>query len=287
MIVAAALSAAATFAVPIAPAAAAAGKVAVVVRLSGSTTKTKCVPAGGTGLDILERGFPNTEIGSSGPYAGFVLKINNVGQSPPDDTHYWSYWHLSGSGTWKYSSTGAGSYTPKAGAVEGWSYVDGQNNAPSPPHKSYAAVCGSSPAPTHTATPTPTPTPTPRPTSAHPKTTAPPTPHKSAAHTHTTAAKAPASKTHHARRSAAPHPTPTHTPDHTASATATATPPSTSAPSTTSAAAVAADPPSSSPSPAAEHHAASSFRVWGTVAALIVIVLLGIGAYLRLRRRPE
>ncbi len=66
--------------------------------------------------------------------------------SPPhaDSTHYWSYWHDTGS-TWTYSGTGASGSTPAAGTVEGWSYVPGASSA-SPPAQSasglYAALCG-------------------------------------------------------------------------------------------------------------------------------------------------
>jgi hypothetical protein len=67
--------------------------------------------------------------------------------SPPhaDSTHYWSYWHDTGS-SWTYSGTGASGSTPSAGTVEGWSYVNGASSS-SPPAQSpgglYASLCGS------------------------------------------------------------------------------------------------------------------------------------------------
>jgi hypothetical protein len=35
---------------------------------------------------------------------------------------YWSYWHARAGGAWSYASSGAGSYQPKVGEVEGWSF---------------------------------------------------------------------------------------------------------------------------------------------------------------------
>jgi hypothetical protein len=284
-------TAAVTIVVPTLPAAATTTHVGIVVRLSNSSTVTKCVTAGGSGLDVLTRGFPNTQIGSSGPYAGFVLQINGVGQNPPDTTHYWSYWHSTGTGTWTYSGTGAGAYTPKAGTVEGWSYVNGQSDAPKPPRYTYAQVCAAadpttSPTPTrtpaHTATRTARPTPT-------AKTSATPAPrHTTAAHSATgpTPTPTPSPTTTHVR--------PTRSARTSAHAQPTVTARSTirqhtdsSTPVQTTAPAPAASPAISNAAAASSQPTSSGFPAWGTVVAIVVILALGGGAWLRLRRRPE
>jgi hypothetical protein len=269
--------------------------VGIVVRLSSTSTLTACVTQGGSGLDLLVRGFPNTDFPTSGPYAGFVVSINDVGQNPPDDTHYWSYWHATANG-WKYSSSGGASYTPKAGAVEGWSYVDGQNNAPKPPRYSYEKLCGGKdpkPAPTSTH---PTPSPTHRPARSSNAVSAPTqrrpsrAPHTSTARTSpspSSSAPASAPKRHAARshssnrRSvAAKHARATPRPTTDAAAGASSAPAS---PSGT----LAAAQPSPSLQPTADRRSTSGFPAVGTVLAVVVVAALGGVAWLRHRRRPE
>lgn len=43
----------------------------------------------------------------------------------PTTSAYWSYWHATPGGTWTYSTSGAGSYDPAPGTVEGWSFGAG------------------------------------------------------------------------------------------------------------------------------------------------------------------
>lgn len=153
-------------AVPAAAASTSAQHVAIVI---GSGTACVSWHSGINGAQVLTAAADQV-IWGTGPHAGFVVKINGVGQNPPDDTHYWSYWHDTGSG-WRYSSVGANSYQPAAGTVEGWSYVDGAPEASPPPTTSYKAICGGedpTPQPTHTT---------------HTRTTAPPPPRKSTART--------------------------------------------------------------------------------------------------------
>lgn len=66
---------------------------------------------------------------------GFVCTINhrpkNCNGAPT--SAYWSYWHASPHGKWKYSTLGAGSFHPKAGSVEGWAFGKGKPPKISPP----------------------------------------------------------------------------------------------------------------------------------------------------------
>ena len=114
-----------------------------------SADKTACVPwrSGITGDDVLNA---VARVHYRVP-DGIIDQVD--GKPSPahtDDTHYWSYWHNTGSG-WSYSNLGASAYTPQAGTVEGWNFINGssQKSAPSGTG-SYASVCGSvdsSPAP--------------------------------------------------------------------------------------------------------------------------------------------
>jgi hypothetical protein len=290
------------------PAAATAAKpthVGIVIRFSTTSTLTACVSEGGDGLDVLVRGFPNTDIPTSGPYAGFVVSIDGTGQNPPDDTHYWSYWHASADG-WKYSSTGGSTYTPKAGAVEGWSYVDGQDNAPKPPTYSYQKLCGGkdpapSPSTTQAASPThPATHPSPRPTHSSTRTHAPGH-HAASSRPHTrTQPPTPASSDVTPTSSAATHTAPAHpTTSHAAAAQRTrhgsgsqtgpiaTTDPASPAPTDST---VAASAPSPTLSAVAGSESKSGFPAApavGTLLAVLVIAALGGAAWLRLRRRPE
>ena len=254
--------------IPAVPAAASSGHVGIVVS-TGSSTSTRCVTSGGSGLDVLKRGYANTEIGQQGPYAGFVLRINGVGKNPPDTTHYWSYWHSSGTGDWTYSSSGAGGTTPKAGTVDGWSYVNGKQSATRPPRITYASICGAAkPKPTHTARPTAKPTPKPTPKTHAPTRVAAHSASHSAAHSSTRSANTP---TH--------HPTP-------ASSAGATSPPSPVSPASTAGRAARASPTLSTLA-AHTRSKGPGFPAWGTIIAVIVVVALGGAAWLRLRHRPE
>jgi hypothetical protein len=282
---AAVLSAAAAIAMPSGPAGAAATHVGIVVRYANGSVSTACTTTGGTGYDVLRRKY-DVYIGTSGPYAGFLLQINSQPSSPhPDNTHYWSYWHSSGSGSWTYSGSGAGSNTPKAGTVEGWSYVNGQATAPAPPAHSYASLCAASdPKPKPKPTPTPTHKATPKPThhsAATAHSTAPASTAvaaTSAANTTTLHSVSPAAATTARHPIVRPAPRVTSA-DAAPTSSAPADPSSTVGPGDPATASHAAAPPT--------QRASSGFPAWGTVLAIVVVLAIGAAAWLRTRRRTE
>jgi hypothetical protein len=68
-------------------------------------------------------------------YPGFVCRINalpNPCNGAPAKA-YWSYWHATRGGKWVFASTGAGSYHPKPGSVEGWAFGSGEKPKTAPP----------------------------------------------------------------------------------------------------------------------------------------------------------
>ncbi|MER7169415.1 hypothetical protein ABT336_25570 [Micromonospora sp. NPDC000207] len=89
-----------------------------------------------TGLAALQ-GAGFTVTGTARWGLAFVCRINGQPTSAtepcvntPPATAYWSYWHAAGSGSpWTYSTSGASSYNPAPGTVEGWRF--GTGTAPS------------------------------------------------------------------------------------------------------------------------------------------------------------
>lgn len=67
---------------------------------------------------------------------GLICTINGLPgpcNGPPPTNAYWSYWHAPAGGSWTYGSTGAGSYNPAPGTVEGWSFGAGSAPGIAPP----------------------------------------------------------------------------------------------------------------------------------------------------------
>lgn len=272
-------------AVPAAPAQAASPThVAIVVTFKG-TTVARCAPVKSSGLADLESRYTVVIGQPPSPYAGFVFTINGHGTVHPDDTHYWAYYHRINGG-WVYSSVGAASYRPAAGAVEGWAYDNGSSTPPKPAARTYSSVCGST-----------APAPVPATTSA--AAAPPPAPR-------TTASRAVAlSRTSAARRS---QPVPVRTaasrrpaaarvipsssvrvasPARHRSVAAPSRHPATTAATTNAARAstAARRQPDTTPAPSASPVAADRHRAtpWAPVAALAVAAALGGGAWWRLR----
>jgi len=70
----------------------------------------------------------------------FICRINGLPTAAtescvntPPASAYWSYWHAPAGGSWSYSSTGAASYNPAPGTVEGWAFGAGTAPSISPP----------------------------------------------------------------------------------------------------------------------------------------------------------
>ena len=242
--------------------------VAIVVAGVGSA----CVPwhSGMTGADVLSANFTVT-YGQPPSYAGFVLMINGIGTDRPDNTHYWAYFHDTGGG-WVYSGSGAASFDPQPGTVEGWAYDNGQNPAPSPASSSYAAICAGqdpAPAPTHP----PSTHHTSSASAAQPGQPAPPDPASGAAGTGSAAVTSSGAGT-------AASPTQLHATARTASAAKAAPSSDTSAP-VVSAPAVALV----GAAPKASHTSAAP--AWGTGLALVAAAAIGGIAFWRLRRPKQ
>ncbi|GAA3753588.1 hypothetical protein [Micromonospora maritima] len=137
-LLAAVLAAVALTTVPAAPARAAActgtSGVTVVVDYAalGGGVQVACAPGDpATGIAALQ-GAGFTVTGTQRWGLAFVCRINGkptAATEPcvntPPVTAYWSYWHATSGGAWSYSSSGASSYNPAPGTVEGWSFGAG------------------------------------------------------------------------------------------------------------------------------------------------------------------
>jgi len=127
---------------PVAHAAACSGTsgVTVVVDFTalGGGVQIGCAPGDpATGLAALQ-GAGFTVTGTARWGLTFVCRIDGLPTSATDPcvntppaTAYWSYWHAPSGGAWSYSTSGASSYDPAPGSVEGWSF--GSGTAPGVP----------------------------------------------------------------------------------------------------------------------------------------------------------
>lgn len=125
-----------------------ANRAALVIRYQDGSVQTRCVAfpeAEIRGDELLERSGLAPGISSEGT----VCSISGLG-CPSDDCfckcpfpecEYWAYYHWR-NGAWSYSSIGAASYRVSSGALEGWSW--GQGNflqGVEPPAIAYEQIC--------------------------------------------------------------------------------------------------------------------------------------------------
>lgn len=110
-------------------------------------TTLSCAPTHATGETALEEAGHALE-----RTGGLVCRIDGVPEAcRPTFEAYWSYWQAErlpdGSyGPWRYATTGAATYTPRAGDAEGWSFGDGRTPPPVlPPARSYVPAAASEP----------------------------------------------------------------------------------------------------------------------------------------------
>jgi len=98
----------------------------------GGGVQVACAPGDpATGLAALQ-GAGFTVTGTARWGLAFICRINGkptAATEPcvntPPATAYWSYWHAPRGGSWSYSTSGATSYDPAPGSVEGWSFGAG------------------------------------------------------------------------------------------------------------------------------------------------------------------
>lgn len=138
-------------------------RAALVVSFGNDIVQSRCVAfpeASITGQDLLLR----SGLGPVTSPEGAVCAIEGQGCPPDDcfcacpfpDCEYWAYYHWQG-GDWVYSNIGAFGHSVTDGALEGWSWGEGDfTQAEPPPVIAYEDICpAAAPA---TATPTATPT---------------------------------------------------------------------------------------------------------------------------------
>jgi len=173
LVAAAVLAAAAGFALPSAPASAAAcpsnDGVTVVVDFHelGGGVQSACVADGGGDTAAQLFGAAGFSLSYVQRQPGFVCRVDGVPaddpcvNTPPGDA-YWGLWWSDGkSGSWSYATTSAGGQRVPEGGYVGFSW-NGSSTRSTP---------GLTPAPRPTATPTPSPTKSP---SHQPSSSAPP-----------------------------------------------------------------------------------------------------------------
>jgi hypothetical protein len=148
---------------------------AALVVDTGAQTTTYCVGLdAGTvnGLHLIQLAAAQYGLTYRLGFGGqAVCQLNGTGSTSGDCfgdyPDFWGYWHGDGHGGWTWAGSGAGSAVVGDGAVEGWSWGQGDSGTthPSPPRQRFQDVCTVA-----------TPTPSPKPTTA-------PSPHATPSHT--------------------------------------------------------------------------------------------------------
>ncbi|MEP6696041.1 MAG: hypothetical protein ABJA34_04080 [Pseudonocardiales bacterium] len=142
-----------------APAQAATAECVAVIVDSSSRVSARCMSwhSGLTGAGALSGTGHSYRLAPS----GLICAIDGFpADCHVDSTHYWSYWHKApGSGSWTYSSEGAGTYNPRSGETEGWAYQNGSSRQPA--SIAFSTICPPPPEPTPPPPPRPNPSPPP------------------------------------------------------------------------------------------------------------------------------
>jgi hypothetical protein len=250
--------------------------VALVVdaRSIGSDVSTSCakLPKGASGVAVLQAGGHQVGFRSDGLLCT-IDGLPKTGCAGINDSHYWAYFHRApGSTRWVYSSEGPASYQPVNDSTEGWVYDDGK--ALTPENVAYHRICP----PERSATATPSETASAPAESPSATATAQPT----------TATQHPAS-TRAGAGSALPTATPSpgatdrHRAGHRPSVAAADT-----GPATTDLPSAATSPlPSAVALTGGTDTSSSHSGRLGLVVGLLVVVALGVAAFLRSRRSPR
>lgn len=154
----------------------------LVVQFSDGTVVTRCVTFAEdeiSGEDVLRRSGLTVIFDYTSGLGTRVCKIEADGcDVPAEDCWcqcqgspclYWNYFYIA-DGVWRYSGLGCGSRTVRDGGIEGWVWGNGRTP---PPLISLDDICGTS---TAANTPIPTVPAPPSPTPLEASTTAPPSP---------------------------------------------------------------------------------------------------------------
>lgn len=102
------------------------GVIVVVDRHDENDPEVGCAADPSTGIEALaQAGFEVVEVAA---FPGAVCRIDQYPQSAcadmPKADASWSYWHADGE-EWNFSSSGAGTFDPEDGDIEGWVFGDG------------------------------------------------------------------------------------------------------------------------------------------------------------------
>lgn len=104
----------------------------------GGGVGTRCAPGDpSSGVQaLIDAGYRPERARLEAGY--FLCRIDGKPASDPcgraaGSSAYWSYWHARPGGSWSFSNTGAGTFDPAPGSVEGWAYGAGKPPSVAPP----------------------------------------------------------------------------------------------------------------------------------------------------------
>lgn len=132
----------------------------LVVRFGDGTVETRCVSFAEptiSGVELLARAGLSALVDYNGGMGGAVCSIEGQGCAFPREDcfcrcrgntcEYWAYYHWQ-DGRWLYSDVGASSFQVTDGAVEGWSWGQGNfSSGTEPPSVRFDEICAASVAP--------------------------------------------------------------------------------------------------------------------------------------------